>query len=290
MHSTAVAAVSARAVGVRAAAALERSGGWVRPLAEWPDAPWAEAAGDIVWLAREPRTGHPRMVSLGAAVPLRPALRIDLSLASIWAPPPVAIIDPLRLRRRLGEACRELAARGPRGFACLLAGLEAPFPLDLGAPRLHALAQAYRQRNPAGVVAASCALLGFGTGLTPSGDDAVGAALFGARLAGGWDVDGMRVPILAAAAQRTHRLSAALLEDLADGRSYGLLHQLAAALDNDAPDWRSGFDRALRELGAVGHSSGWDMFAGLAIGAACENRLVATGPDVKGESGMRCRE
>ena len=112
---------------------------------------------------------------------------------------------------------------------------------------------------------ASRALLGLGGGLTPSGDDLVGGALFG-RLVITADPTPWRAigAALACEAERTsHAISAALLADLAAGASFAPLHATADALAR-------GHDGLALEsagvLATLGHSSGWDMLTGLVIG------------------------
>jgi hypothetical protein len=132
------------------------------------------------------------------------------------------------------------------------------------------LARALRDADAAAVYAAALPLLGLGPGLTPSGDDLVGGALFARQAsaispdqADRWQVLASR---LAAAAQtRSHAIGAALFRDLAHGESFAALHDLAAALRTDAPsDERLD---AARAVVGIGHSSGWDMLAGFILGA-----------------------
>jgi hypothetical protein len=262
-------------IGKRAAEALLRSKGWISPLIEFPGSPYGEAGGEIVWLGRPPRTRHPRMV--GISGPLQGPVRIDATDAEVWQPPDSLIGNADRFRGRLELLCRRAGELSPRGLGSLLArqGSKADdeellIMLRLGRPRVAALAAAYASDSSDEIVAASSALLGFGTGLTPAGDDLVGGALFGARLVAvdACSIESLRAPILAAARTRTHRLSAALLDDLARGESYGLLHDLVVALASGRPEVE--VNEALARLGAVGHSSGWDMFTGLVIGVLRE--------------------
>jgi hypothetical protein len=69
--------------------------------------------------------------------------------------------------------------------------------------------------------------------------------------------------VVAAAPGRTHPISAALLGDLAAGRSWAPLHELVAALAAGTP---RAAGAAARRLVALGHSSGWDMLAGVGAG------------------------
>ncbi len=68
----------------------------------------------------------------------------------------------------------------------------------------------------------------------------------------------------------------ALFADLARGRSFAPLHAVAGALARGEHD--AAFPAA-RTLAAVGHSSGWDMLAGLIIGVMgrCTGRAHQSG-------------
>ena len=48
------------AIGRKARAALAASGGIARPLAAFPDAPYFDAAGEIVWIGAQLPARHPR--------------------------------------------------------------------------------------------------------------------------------------------------------------------------------------------------------------------------------------
>jgi hypothetical protein len=177
--------------------------------------------------------------------------------------------------RAAADACRRLIAEvgclgEPRGFGALLVGATPRFPLDLAAPRVRTLATAYAADDAQAVYEASRALLGLGTGLTPSGDDLAGAALFGRMLVdrgGAWRAIGARLASDARGA--SHAISAALLADLVAGETFEALHALADALA--AGDGATAL-AAARTLVALGHSSGWDMLTGFAVGVSGEVR------------------
>lgn len=67
----------------------------------------------------------------------------------------------------------------------------------------------------------------------------------------------------------SHAISAALLADHVAGETFESLHALADALVGD--DGTAALEAA-RTLVALGHSSGWDMLTGLAIGVTGEVR------------------
>jgi hypothetical protein len=253
------------AIGAKARAALEASGGVVRPLAAFPDAPYFDAAGEIVWAGSRLPAMHPRAVLTAEPIRRGAVSRFGALPAESWAPR--LPVDRAGTIAACGRLCANLASLGePRGFGRLLAGGAPPFPLDLAAGRVHALAAAYGDDDAEAVYRASRRLLGLGGGLTPSGDDLVGGALFGRLLVAEdpprWRALGERVA--ADAIALSHAISAALLADLVAGATFAPLHALADALAaGDEP----AVLEAARALVALGHSSGWDMLAGLAIGA-----------------------
>jgi hypothetical protein len=263
--------VNVLAIGRKARAALVASGGVARPLAAFPDAPYFEAAGEIVWVGSKLPARHPRAVLTAHPV----ARSVEVSFGALpgeaWSRAMPARVDPAVVA---GACCRLVGAIDrigePRGFGALLAGMTPTFPLDLAAPRVRALAAAYGAGDEQAVYAASRALLGLGTGLTPSGDDLAGAALFGRMLvdrSDRWRVIGARLATDARTA--SHAISAALLADHVAGETFESLHALADALVDD--DGAAALEAAWT-LAALGHSSGWDMLTGFTIGVIGELR------------------
>jgi hypothetical protein len=109
-------------------------------------------------------------------------------------------------------------------------------------------------------------LIGLGPGLTPSGDDLLGGALLALR-ALGWPcvADTLGRWLLPRARSRTHAISYAHLTCAADGEGAAALHDtLAAICSPGAPSLR----KCAAALTALGHSSGWDAMAGVALVAA----------------------
>jgi hypothetical protein len=251
-------------IGAKARAALERSGRAAAPLAAFPDAPYYDAAGEIVWVGSRLPAMHPRAVVTAAPVSRGEVARFGALPRQTWSP---RLPEPSRAvvasTGRLATRIAELGAS--RGFGAVLAGATPAFPLDLAVARVHALAAAYRAADRAAVRRASCTLLGLGGGLTPSGDDLVGGALFGRLLVAGdaapWRALG--ADLAREAGRASHAISAALLADLASGASFAPLHATADALAHGDDERALG---SARELAALGHSSGWDMLTGLVIG------------------------
>ena len=131
-----------------------------------------------------------------------------------------------------------------------------------------AFALAIECDDPGAAFQPARALLGLGTGLTPSGDDLVGGALFGRRFVSPGNARWAKLAqrLVSEIRLRSHAVSAALFSDLAAGRSFAPLHQMADAL---AAGDREAALAAARALAAIGHSSGWDMLAGFFSGIDC---------------------
>ena len=255
-------------IGERARRALSRSGGDAAPLAGFVEGPYFSADGEMIWVGARLPAMHPRAVITSQAQPGGVALHFEDLPARGWTPR-VAPLDntaAANIVANVEQLCRALlAADAPRGFGTLLARANPEFPLDLAVARVQALARAYRRNDVDAVQSASTALLGFGTGLTPSGDDLAGAALFGRRLIAplrhAWSL--VAEALTRDAEERSNAVSAALFSDLVRSQSFAPLHAIADALA--ANDHAAALAPA-RELTAIGHSSGWDMLTGLVIG------------------------
>jgi Protein of unknown function (DUF2877) len=122
------------------------------------------------------------------------------------------------------------------------------------------LAEGLRSGDSGGAVSA---LVGRGTGLTPSGDDLVAGTLAALRALGAPAADELGEAVRALAPGATTRLSAALLQAADVGglvpEAGGVLRALAGGSDVEA---------AAARLVALGHNSGWHLSAGLLIGVA----------------------
>lgn len=282
-------ALMVRAAGMRAHAALVRCGGRLHTLPAFPDSPYRLAGDEIVWLGGDNATWHPRRILLAKPIPARLSGELHLSVegADVWRPATLSGVSavsngvsngasvpgiPSFTPAQGAAACVFIGANinvigTPAGFGVLLAARPLRFPLDLALARLRALAASVAEDNATAFESAALPLLGLGLGLTPSGDDFVGACLFARRLRGdflsspAWQEAATN--LTRAAAVRSNSISAALFGDLACGAAYAPLHELAAAM--------RGSDAALlaaaRALTAIGHSSGWDMLTGFMLGA-----------------------
>lgn len=282
--------VSATEVGVKASEALARTAGAARVLAVLRESIYLTAGDELLWLGPHGAPRHARAVLTNDASAWRrpiatgDAVGIDTARARAWRPPPLSL-DGDRARvlvHRARELRDRLDAVGPPAGLGVLIGdpatAHATGPSRVSdatarraAPHARALARACVQDDPSGATVAATALLGLGTGLTPSGDDLVGAVYFARHLlaqaslvdADRWCASARTV--VASSRTRTHQISAALLQDLATGHGHAPLHHLVAALSRAASS-DDIIDDATRRVAAIGHSSGWDMLAGLFIG------------------------
>jgi hypothetical protein len=189
----------------------------------------------------------------------------------------VAGIEPWRPPAPVGGACvadawsglvRNLARVGaPAGFGPLVVGRPPDAPFERAAGSVRTLARAFRADDASQAALAARGLLGLGSGLTPSGDDVVGAAFLARRWVAhprhdaAWQRASREVE--AAARAVTHPLSATLLADCLAGEGHAPLHDLLLALAAGRPE--AAVDAARRLVG-IGHSSGWDMLAGAGTG------------------------
>ena len=253
------------ALGSIAARALARSDGRAEPLAAFPEAPYLRAAEEIIWVGVRPRSMHPRMVAV--AEPIASGTTVTFDPTGVTPSPDhqhrsdeattrMLILRAAALRGRLTEV------GAPRGFAPLLVDRAPAFPLDLASPIVRRFVAALASNDHDRIEATAVALLGLGSGLTPSGDDLVGGALFARGLVAPRDVAWQRLGerLIALAPARTHEISVALLADLIRGATYGVLHALVDALVESC-SFTTALDAA-RGLTTIGHSSGWDMLTG----------------------------
>jgi hypothetical protein len=267
------------AIGWRAAALLSRPHPVARVLAPLSASIYIGVDGEILWLGGPADVMHPRAVLLSeppdpAGLTADDAISLPPCGVSAWRPE--ALVEgadvAAALRRgaaRLAQTALELGE--PQGFGARLADRVLQFPLAGAGRFADTLAEASAADDASAAAEAALALLGLGTGLTPSGDDFVGGAFFAratlGRLGGsdsaswGQAAAGVR----AAARGATHPISAALLGDLVDGHGWSPLHDLTRAL---AAGDDAAATNAAQRLVRLGHSSGWDLLAGFVAGCA----------------------
>lgn len=202
----------------------------------------------------------------------------SLDGAKDWRPPRPSSWHPAHLRCGLAALARAAARRAPReGVGCLIPALvdgERPAAAaDTASPLLRraaagasALAGWLARDASSPPPARAHVLIGLGPGLTPSGDDLIAGALIALRAflrpdaaahLGSW--------ALALAATRTGAISHAHLAAAAAGEGAEPLHRVLVAICA-APE--VGLERELDAVARLGHCSGWDALAGIALAGA----------------------
>jgi hypothetical protein len=270
------------AVGFIAHAALLRAAGLATVRAPLSASIYMDAGGDLIWVGPHTSALHGRAVLCTDARALaerRPlscdTVMLDISQVAPWRPRAGPQTAPQAAAMLVGAARLRTALPflgTPDGLARLWTGVKPSFPLGECRTAACALAQACVRGDAEASAAAAVALLGLGPGLTPSGDDFVGAAFFARVLlarAGGDEVARWRTAadrVLTEARARTHPISVMLLADLLDGRAYEPLHDLAHLLATRAPG--AVVDEAARAVVGIGHTSGWDLLAGFIAGCS----------------------
>ncbi len=311
------AAACVRHAGTLAHAALLRNGGVTRAVPGFEATPFRVAGDEIIWVGSD-GPEHPRTVLIDAVAAygvLAISSATTISFCNAAETLGGCAFSISRARTTASRAIlRLIGISTPRGFASMLLGQSPPFPLSHRADAARALAQACVSDDASAFVHHAQRMLGVGSGLTPSGDDFVGGALFALRLihvrhaapdvnvaadaapevtgSASDSADPSGAPasrwqraaahIVGHAASRTHVISAALLSDLARGQSYAALHGFAAAIAHG--DAEAAFTHAAA-LTSIGASSGWDMLAGFMAalrGSAGQITPAPTLPHVSG--------
>jgi hypothetical protein len=164
---------------------------------------------------------------------------------------------------------------GPLGFAADAlperAGAQA-LRSPAGARARQALARGIAAADARAYADAASALIGFGEGLTPAGDDCVLGALAAVhRLAPGWLAAhaGQRDRLAEAARSRTTDLARDFLLEALDGRFAEPVLALLTALSDDLAE------DAARRLLSMGATSGADTLCGIRLGCRALEAHVA---------------
>jgi hypothetical protein len=254
------------------------------------------ASGELLWLASDGAPMHRRCLKVSAPLPrpdqgapfyvdghcleIDPGLAFDTASASLWQPPKVnrsdliavtavaarvrALVPSLDLSRAtgFGRFIPEIVGCGPSIEAAI-----DDLVLTHAKPTVLSVADACLSQDRRQIARCADALIGLGAGLTPSGDDLVGGLLFGARVLldayPGSSVSDMAI-IGEHYRMRTNQISFTLLDDLANGHAIEPLYHLVNGIlmGESLRSIRLAVGRVTR----VGHSTGWDMVAGLFTG------------------------
>lgn len=221
------------------------------PIAGFEATDYALLNGQVVWVGEQPGVDHPR------------------NLWNPWQASPFCG-DTLRMQRGARTCLALLKTPSTAGLLPWLnpGPTPAPMPLwlKLATPRLDAVRQALQVNDLPAFERAALGVLGLGPGLTPSGDDFIGAICFTLQQAPRrrWaaSLPAVQTGLRAAALGATNVISAALLSDMLNGHSFRALHELLAALDSEDPASIATAAQALQHIGA---SSGADMLCGVLL-------------------------
>jgi len=229
--------------------------------------------------------GHPALVC-GRHIRFGNAIRLDLDCREPWLPPSWPMSpSAIRLADRYAELARCAAVEAPQeGFARHVFGAHEPFRPPPPPERIVRRRIADFENWLAAMLDPGHAsvddvatpvedLIGLGPGLTPSGDDCLVGALalldaMGERAAHA----SLARAITGASPARTSPLSRCFLKAAAAGHIGENLHRAVSSV------MVGDIDAAIAAAGRIGHSSGWDMMAGLGtvLRVAAAARLQAT--------------
>lgn len=201
-------------------------------------------------------------------------LTISTAEASIWeaTPPSKAATPTIQRQVRLEEIRKHLLSNGKSSTTGMPLPLLASFKGEPGThtnkvyPLVERLREAVYKRQVGGTTEAIDALLGMGTGLTPSGDDlTLGFILtlnrWGQVLANGLDVTALNREITGRAYRKTTTLSANLIECASQGQASEPLLLALDGMMTGKPDAAA----CAGLLAGWGNTSGIDAFVGMAL-------------------------
>ena len=209
-----------------------------------------------------------------------PRFVVDCATASLWQPAQInrdKVVEIAEIPGRVHALASSLDFSPARGFGGFIPHLLRGGPdfaaatddpvMTHATPLLLDIAEALRSQDRQRIALGVDALIGFGGGLTPSGDDFLGGLLFGIRTL--LDVYPGSTPFdLAIISEpyrsRTNPISYTLLHDLAHGHAIEPLHLIISGILSG--ELLEDIHLAIRQLTHVGHSTGWDMLTGLFAG------------------------
>jgi hypothetical protein len=252
---------------------------------------------DLFWLVEEKSPLHDRCAVVSTGISLLPAgasfyvegsklivgqvITYKLGTVTIWSPPETnCILAPAEFAAHLKAFSLQLDCSQARGFGRFMPLIQAlwqdmPIPdshcadpiLKFAQPKVLHIAAACREGNTGLIAEHAGALVGLGSGLTPSGDDFLGGILFAIKALQSYYLNaisiGLHFPI-ENYGSRTHPISLALLKDLADGSAVEPLHHILNNLL--AGNSINSIHSYVSQLTDIGHSTGWDLLTGLLTG------------------------
>ena len=230
------------------------------------------------------------------------SFRFDMSRSTAWVPPVIkTMASPWEVSLRLRTLVRRLLERIPdAGLAPLL-----PCAEDLAYGSLtgiscnseaaiHAVSSVRRlvqgicEGDLREIDVAIGRIVGLGPGLTPSGDDVLGGAILGMNavidayvseggnekiVGAGWrEIVSFTTQSIVRHASGTTDISAALLRHAAKGVASAPVHRLLLHLLH--PGCTADLVEGALAVADAGHTSGWDMLAGLALGMHLGLRII----------------
>ena len=239
------------------------------------------------------RVGMPVYVQDGDLL-LGPHVRLRFAGATPWTPPAISrSAPPGTIMRCLRALVEDLTPVVPdAGLAPLVlhaedlangrrvrVGAQSQI-VGLALPGVSAIVNGLSRRREREIDDGVRALVGFGPGLTPSGDDFLGGMIVAlrslCRAASGDDswseaashmntmTSVLADRVVCSAAAGTTRISAALLRYAAEGVGSAAVHRLIALILR--ADVGPHCSHAALQVAGVGHTSGWDCLAGLFVG------------------------
>jgi hypothetical protein len=260
--------------------------------------------GELCWLISTDSPMHQRAMQVNAPTPRLNAGSsyevvdhclitscgdiLDFQHATMWVPPTVSANQILPISR-LSEtltivADRLLACHKPSGLGDLINPILQSRDHQVGAaeieqksvlskkawPFVNGIILATVENDGSLIIAQGKSLVGFGEGLTPSGDDFLGGFFFSMQLVYHYYPHAVVIPIgiysnfIHQSQSLTNLISYTILKDHADGHSVEHLHKFANGLLQG--ESINELYLHVEKLISLGHSTGWDLLSGFLAG------------------------
>lgn len=256
--------------------------------------------GELFWITTEDAPLHQRCAQVAAPLSGPPAgspfhiedqrltndprFICDVDRASLWNAPrldPNHVLEITQFSTRLHAFFSQLDFAQAKGFGVFIPHIlslpqnESIDPVSaftdpillFAYPIVLDMARDCLDQRPLRISKNADALIGLGAGLTPSGDDFLGGWLFAVKIlqAAYPNSNFIRHTIpIESYRSRTHLISFTLLRDLASGQAIAPLHHIInSLLTGESFESICPF---ISQLTQIGHSTGWDLLAGLLTG------------------------